>query len=65
MSPYADVTIRVIYEWQLAHAMRYADAALLGSPKTATAVVLDEGGRVLARFERGKWKRATAREVRS
>jgi hypothetical protein len=66
MSPYADVTIHVHDDWQLARGMQYANAALEGTTRTATAVVLDERGRVLARFEGGRWKRAVlVNEVRA
>ena len=57
MSPYADVTIRVEPS-EVERGIQYADAALLGSRGSPTAVVVDAAGRVLARFSRGRWKRA-------
>ena len=64
MSPFADVTIRV-EPHQVEHGIRYADAALMGSKRGTTAVVLDHAGAVLARFAHGQWKRAAPREVRA
>jgi hypothetical protein len=66
MSPYADVTIHVHDDWQLARGMQYANAALMGSKRGTTAVVMTESGQVLARYSGGKWRRAvTVREVRA